>query len=81
MHRLLQTTPATTLAQIPRTLHPEALETPEELQAFDKTEIEKVRGIDRTGQMRICLEDARGAIAFQSFSTGPPRCRQNYRGQ
>jgi AAA ATPase domain len=70
---LLQTTPATTLAQIPRTLHPEALETPEELQAFYKTEIENVRGIDRTGQMKICLEDAHAAqLPFKAFLLGHP---------
>ena len=70
---LLQTTPATTLAQIPRTLHPEALETPEELQAFYKTEIENARGIDRTGQMKICLEDAHAAqLPFKAFLLGHP---------
>lgn len=71
--RLLRTTPATTLAEMPKTLHPEALETAEELKAFYRIEIQKVRGIDRTGRLRICLEDAHASeLTFKGFLVGHP---------
>lgn len=71
--KLLRTTPATTLAEIPLTLHPEALETIEELQAFYKAEIQEVRGVNRTGYLKICLEDAHSAqLPFKAFLLGHP---------
>jgi hypothetical protein len=51
--RLLRTTPATTLAEMPKTLRPEALETAEELRAFYRDEIQEVRGVNRTGELRF----------------------------
>jgi len=71
--RLLRTTPATTLAEIPQTLHPEALETAQELQAFYKSDIQKVRGINRTGELMLSLEDAHEAqLPFKAFVLGHP---------
>ncbi len=71
--RLLRTTPATTLAEIPLTLQPEALETAEELKAFYKTEIEDARGVNRTGELRLSLEDAHAAgLPFKAFFLGHP---------
>jgi hypothetical protein len=71
--RPLRTAPATTLAEIPQTLQPEALETAEELKAFYQAEIQEVRGIDRTGQLRLCLEDAHEAqLPFKAFLLGHP---------
>jgi hypothetical protein len=71
--RLLRTTPATTLAEIPQTLHPEALETEEELKAFYQPGIQEARGINRTGQLKICLEDAHAAqLPFKGFFLGHP---------
>ncbi|MGB6942935.1 MAG: hypothetical protein WBE37_11095 [Bryobacteraceae bacterium] len=71
--RLLRTTPATTLAEIPQTLNPEALETAEELQAFYQSSIQEVRGINRTGQLKLCLEDAHAAqFPFKAFLLGHP---------
>jgi hypothetical protein len=58
---------------MPKTLHPEALETAEELKAFYRAEIQKVRGIDRTGRLRICLEDAHASeLTFKGFLVGHP---------
>ena len=72
-HRPFRTEPATTLAELPLTLQPEALETAEQLKAFYQDQIEKVRGIDRTGQLRICLEDAHAAdLPFKAFLLGHP---------
>ena len=71
--RQLRTTPATTLAEIPQTLQPEALQTAEELKAFYQVKIQEVRGIDRTGQLRLCLEDAHVAqLPFKAFLLGHP---------
>lgn len=71
--RLLRSTPATTLAEIPLTLHPEALLTREELDAFYKDEIGKARGVDRTGELKLCLEDAHAAeLPFKAFLLGHP---------
>jgi hypothetical protein len=71
--RALRTEPATTLAEIPLTLQPEPLETAEALKAFYQDQIEKVRGVDRTGQLRICLGDAHAAdLPFKAFLLGHP---------
>jgi hypothetical protein len=67
--RPLRTTPA----EIPQTLRPEPLETAEELEAFYQHRIQEVRGIDRIGQLRICLEDAHAAdLPFKAFLLGHP---------
>jgi len=43
------------------------------LKAFYQTQIEEVRGIDRTGQLRICLEDANAAdLPLKAFLLGHP---------
>ena len=61
------------MAEIPLTLQPEALETAEELEAFYQIQIQDVRGINRTGQLRICLEDAHAAdLPFKAFLLGHP---------
>lgn len=71
--RPLRIEPAATLAEIPLTLQPEALETKEELDAYYKEEIQELRGIDRMGQMRICLEDAHtNDLPFKAFLLGHP---------
>ena len=71
--RLLRTTPATTLAEMPKTLRPEALETAEELRAFYRDEIQEVRGVNRTGELKICLEDAhRDGLPLKAFLLGHP---------
>ena len=71
--RLLRTTPATTLAEIPQTLDPDALQTREELAAFYQSSIQDVRGINRTGQIKLCLEDAHVAqLPFKAFLLGHP---------
>src|SRR5208337_1621982 len=71
--RLLRTTPATTLAEIPQTLDPEALQTPEELRAFYQSSIQEVRGINRTGELMLSLEDAHAAqLPYKAFLLGHP---------
>jgi len=71
--RALRTEPATTLAEIAQTLQPEALETAAELDAFYRPEIQAVRGINRTGQLKICLQDAYAAdLPFKAFLLGHP---------
>ena len=71
--RPLRTQPATTLAEIPLTLQPEALETKQELDAFYQGDIQRLRGTDRTGEMKICLDDAHAdQRPFKAFLLGHP---------
>ncbi len=59
--RPLRTTPATTL------------ETAEEPRAFYKSQIEDARGIHRTGELRLSLENAYAAgLPFKAFFLGHP---------
>jgi hypothetical protein len=69
----LRTTRAATLPEIPQTMQPEALETPEELKAFYQPQIDVVRGVNRTGELNLCLEDAHAARRpFKAFLSGHP---------
>lgn len=71
--RLRRLEPAQSLAEIAQTLLPEPLETREELSAFYKEEIQRLRGMDRIGRMRLCLEDAvANRIPFKAFLLGHP---------
>jgi hypothetical protein len=71
--RPLRTQPATVLAEIPQTLQPEALETREELDAFYQGEVNRLRGVDRIGQLRLCLEDAHAhQLPLKAFLLGHP---------
>lgn len=71
--RLLRLEPATTLEGIAQTLRPEPLETLAEIKAFYRPEIHRLRGLDRIGQMRLCLQDAvAGGLPFKAFLMGHP---------
>lgn len=71
--RPVRTQIAKTLAELPLTLQAEALETEEEIRAYYKEEIRKLRGVDRIEQMRISLEDAHAAdFPFKAFLVGHP---------
>jgi hypothetical protein len=54
----LQTTPATALTDVYRSLRPEPLTTPEELDAFYAKEINGVRGGDKIQRLKLRLERA-----------------------
>jgi hypothetical protein len=61
------------LAEISQTIQTDALETAEELRAFYKDEIQEVRGINRTEDLKICLRDAhRDNLSFKAFLLGHP---------
>lgn len=65
--------PAQTLAEAAITLDPGPLATNAELDAFYRTEIQSVRGVDRLGRIRIELEDALSlGRPYKAFLMGHP---------
>lgn len=67
----MQTTPATTLEDVYRTLRPEPLETPEELQAFYQDAINETRGGDKMKRLRLRLNRAaQDGIPFKACIMG-----------
>ncbi|NJP09215.1 MAG: hypothetical protein HC866_06770 [Leptolyngbyaceae cyanobacterium RU_5_1] len=66
-----QTTPATSLEDVYKTLQPEPLETPEELAAFYQAAINQVRGGDKIERIRLRLGRAyRDGIPFKACVMG-----------
>jgi hypothetical protein len=57
---IMQTTPATSLEEVYKTLRQEPLQTPEELEAFYRSEINQVRGGDKIEQIKLRLIQAYG---------------------
>jgi hypothetical protein len=73
IRRPLRTIRATTLKEIAQTFRPEPLEDKEELRAFYQSQIDAVRGIDQTGQLRLLLEDAHESpTPLKAFLIGHP---------
>ena len=71
--RLTRLQPATTLAEIAQTLVAEPLETIADQKAFYREEIQKQRGIDRIGRIRLGLQDAVTANRpYKAFVMGHP---------
>lgn len=67
----MQTTPATTLDDIYRTLRPAPLQTPEELAAFYRPEINELRGGDKMKKIRLRLNRAANdGIPFKACVMG-----------
>ncbi len=67
----MQTTPATSLEDVYRTLQPTPLETPEELQAFYQPAINETRGGDKMQRLRLRLgRAARDGIPFKACVMG-----------
>lgn len=67
----MQTTPATTLNDVYKTLRPEPLETDKELHAFYRPEINELRGGDKMQRIRLRLDrSARDGIPFKACLMG-----------
>ena len=71
--RLTRLQPATTLAEIAQTLVAEPLETIADQKTFYREEIQKQRGIDRIGRIRLGLQEAVAANRpYKAFVMGHP---------
>jgi hypothetical protein len=67
----MQTTPATSLFDIYKTLKPEPLQTPEELAAFYRKAVNEVRGGDKMQRLELRLKRAyRDGIPFKACVMG-----------
>lgn len=67
----MQTTPATSLSDVYRTLQPTPLETPEELRAFYQPAINETRGGDKMQRLRLRLgRAARDGVPFKACVMG-----------
>lgn len=65
--------PAETLVEAAITLEPSPLATNEELDAFYRKEVQKVRGVDRLGRIKLELSDAIGQKRpYKAFLMGHP---------
>jgi hypothetical protein len=68
---MLQTTPATSLQDVYRTLQPTPLETPEQLKAFYQPAINETRGGDKMKRLRLRLNRAaQDGIPFKACIMG-----------
>lgn len=65
-------TPAATLEDVYRTLNPAPLTTPEQIKAFYRSELNKVRGSDIVERMARVLSRSFGRIHFKAFLMGHP---------
>jgi hypothetical protein len=67
----MQTTPATSLEDVYRTLQPSPLETPEELRAFYQPAINETRGGDKMQRLRLRLNRAaQDGVPFKACVMG-----------
>lgn len=67
----LQITPAQSLEEVYRTLQPSPLETPEQLKAFYKEEMNEVRGGDKMKRLEMGLNRAyKDRNYFKAFFMG-----------
>src|SRR5262245_24975265 len=69
---LIQLEPATSLEDVYKTLAPEPLMTPSEIDAFYRSGINKVRGGDKIGNLARGLERSWRAGFFKAFLAGHP---------
>lgn len=64
--------PATTLDEVHKTLSPEPLMSPSEIDAFYRGELNEVRRGDQVGDMALSLEVSWGAGFYKGFLMGHP---------
>lgn len=64
--------PATSLDDVYKTLSPEPLRTPEQIQAFYRDQLNKVRGDDKVARLGLGLTRALGGSHYKAFLMGHP---------
>ena len=68
----IATGPATTLDEVYKTLSPEPLMTPEEIEAFYKSELNVLRGQDLIRLLQLRLNRAHGGHFYKGLSAAIP---------
>jgi hypothetical protein len=68
----MQLTPATTLDDVYKTVSPEPLLTPSELEAFYRDDLNRVRGGDKVESMALGLHRSSGGAFYKAFLMGHP---------